>query len=350
MKNPKRILVVRDDRLGDVILATPVFRALKETFPSCYVAVLAKPHTSKILEGNPYIDEIIIDDRDNIHSGFKGFLRLAFKIRKKRFDTALILWPTRRNVKLMFFGGVRRKINFGRKLYQLLFCDGIYMRERNYVHEPEVENNLDVARIIGADTKNKELVIVLNDKEKKWADEFFKSHEIKESDFVVIMHPGTGGTVSNCSAKQYADLCNEMKNKYNVKIILTIGDKEKDIIREMGKYLNIKDIIIFDSMDLRQLSALISKSKLFISCSTGPMHIASAFKIPVICFFPPLSGNNSKRWGPWMTSHIIIQAPVDLICDSCKKEACRFYNCMDLIDMSDVSKKAGDFINSKIDL
>ncbi|MDD5085643.1 MAG: hypothetical protein PHE61_06345, partial [Candidatus Omnitrophica bacterium] len=61
--NIKRILITRLDRIGDVILSTPVFEAAKKKFPGCYLACLVQPHAEEIVRGNPYIDEVILDDK-----------------------------------------------------------------------------------------------------------------------------------------------------------------------------------------------------------------------------------------------------------------------------------------------
>lgn len=219
------------------------------------------------------------------------------------------------------------------------------MREREYLRSPEVENNLDVARLIGADTKNKELVIILNDSEKKWAEEYLRSQGLKSNELLIAIHPGTGGTAIHFSSKWFIELCRQIIKKNNIKLMITLGPNENELMKEIMEHLKNDRIILVNNVDLRQLFALISKSNLFLSCSTGPMHIAAAFKVPVISFFAPVLGNNPERWGPWMTKHEIMKPNIGISCDNCRLNECQYYNCLDLIKAEEVIEKIGSYLN-----
>ena len=77
LKELHRILVIRTDRIGDVVLTTPVFKALRKAYPNAFISVLVSPLTQDLVKGNPYVDEVMIDDRKGINHGFLGALRLA---------------------------------------------------------------------------------------------------------------------------------------------------------------------------------------------------------------------------------------------------------------------------------
>jgi len=99
-----------------------------------------------------------------------------------------------------------------------------------------------------------------------------------------------------------------------------------------------------------QLAAVISKCCLFISNSTGPLHIAAALKIPTISFYSPVFVHSSKRWGPFQGNNLVLTP--DIECPSywkCRGEKCRFYNCMDFSrDFGAVMKKITDFTETII--
>src|SRR3989338_5470570 len=99
----KRILIVRTDRIGDVLLSTPVIKAMRDAFPQSYIAMMVSPAAKEILEGNPYLNEIIVLDKKLKDRGFLGSLRFISLLRKKKFDLALMLHGTKRVHILMFF-------------------------------------------------------------------------------------------------------------------------------------------------------------------------------------------------------------------------------------------------------
>ena len=79
-ENPKtfqNILIVRTDRIGDVVLTTPAIKALRQAYPAARISILVTPATYDLVNGNPYLDEILVDDRQGRHKGLFGFLRLV---------------------------------------------------------------------------------------------------------------------------------------------------------------------------------------------------------------------------------------------------------------------------------
>ena len=106
------ILIVRTDRIGDVVLTTPVFKALRKVYPAARIAVLVKPATVDLVKGNPYIDEVIVDDPLGVNRGIIGALRLARAIRRHHFDTAFIFHTKRRYNVACFLAGVSQRIGY----------------------------------------------------------------------------------------------------------------------------------------------------------------------------------------------------------------------------------------------
>ena len=99
MKNSKKfsnILIIRTDRIGDVVLTTPAIKAIYRSYPGSRICVLVTPATFDLVNGNPYVDEILVDDRQGRHKNLFGFLRLTREIRLKRFDLAVIYHTKRR--------------------------------------------------------------------------------------------------------------------------------------------------------------------------------------------------------------------------------------------------------------
>ena len=145
----KKILVTRTDRIGDVVLSTPVFKSLKNSFPSVSISVLVRPYTKDIVTNNPNIDEVIIYDPEGEHKTISGLLKLAKEIEKRNFDTALILFLDFKVGLLTYLSKIPRRIGPGTKLAQIFLTDRI-KQHRSKVDKHETDYNLELAEILGA--------------------------------------------------------------------------------------------------------------------------------------------------------------------------------------------------------
>ena len=111
----RRILVVRTDRVGDVVMVTPVIRELRKAFPDAYIATLTQPHTANILLNNPHLNRIITDDLSK-----ETFWKIVKELRKEKFTHGLLLLPTERAAWQMFWGGIKTRVGVGHKIYEVL--------------------------------------------------------------------------------------------------------------------------------------------------------------------------------------------------------------------------------------
>ena len=93
-----RILIVRTDRIGDVLLSTPVIKAVREAYPNAYIAMMVSPYARDIVEGNPNLSEVIVYDKAGAEKSWWGSAKFSLALRKKHFDLAIILHPTNPNV------------------------------------------------------------------------------------------------------------------------------------------------------------------------------------------------------------------------------------------------------------
>src|SRR3954467_425343 len=100
-----RVLVVRPDRLGDVILSTPVFTVIKANYPDCHLAVMVKSGVETLLSGLPSVDEVLLYEPEGRHSGIRGFFQLYRDIKAKKFRIAVVLQTNFRISLAVFFAG-----------------------------------------------------------------------------------------------------------------------------------------------------------------------------------------------------------------------------------------------------
>ncbi len=169
MAEPRRILIVRTDRIGDVVLATPLIRALRRSFPDAYLAALVRPYTRDVLLHNPHLNDLLVDDPERDHAGRTGFWKQVRMLRSQRFDTALLLLPTERLAWMLFLAGIRRRIGVGTRLYQVLTFMRTVSRHKYVPLRHEADYCLDLGRAIGATDDGLRAEVFVTEEERKRA-------------------------------------------------------------------------------------------------------------------------------------------------------------------------------------
>ncbi len=271
---PHRILIIRTDRIGDVILTTPALKALRQTFAHAHLAVMVSPSTYDIVNGNPYIDDIIIDDRQGKNKGFIGFLNLCRSIRSRDFDTAIILHTKWRYNLACFLAGVPLRVGFkNNKGGNLLTKPLKDTRPQGIKHEAQY--CLDVVNVIGASSAGLSLFVPSQVQADQWAREWLKEN-VPEGFSLIAIHPGSSDLSRCWSVSNYAKLIDQLNNRYLVKVVLVGAENNRHIVNQIQGELKHPVIDLVGKTALTQTIALIRRTKLLISCDSGPIHIAAA--------------------------------------------------------------------------
>lgn len=332
-----RVLVVRNDRIGDLILATPVISTLRANYQDAYIGILVSKYAEDVVKNNPEINKVITDEFISDKKSIKNFLKLFRIIRTENFDTAIILFPSFLICLLIFLTGIKRRISHGSKWYVYLFCNEILLQHRSRVEKHEAEYNLALAKRVGnINILIKETKIFLNSKSTNKV----KNQLIEKgvhSNFI-IMHCGSGGSARNWSVSSYARLADMITERLKIRTIFTGRENDYKMIKEIENQMRNKPEKILNTKKISELCALISIASLFIGPSTGPLHIASALKVPLVGIYSPVRVQSKKRWGPYNAEKAVIFSP-DVACPArfrCIYDKCKYYDCMDLIKVEDV--------------
>ena len=326
--------MVRTDRIGDVILTLPVVAVLKERFPFSRVDMLVRPSTSELVADYPHVDEIVIDDERGIHRGLRGFFRLGRLLGNQEYDTAILVRPTFRLALLLLWTGIPTRIGTGYRWYQFLFNRKIYEHRRQALRH-EAEYNLNLLRPLGIEGTDLRLDISVPSHVLEKAEERLRHCGVMKNDPLVILHPGSGGSARDWPLPKFAQLGDTLMKELEAKVILTGSRDEVELVAEVKNRMTLKPLMEIHDLDLKELAALIQRVDVFVSNSTGPMHIAAAVGTPVVALFPPLVPCSPRRWGPVGPQHAVLQPKVPP-CTTCCEDACQFFDCMEGIEVDEV--------------
>ena len=302
---------------------TPLVRSLRRTFPSAHIAALVRPFTKSVLENNPHLDEILLDDPHGEHHGTRGFWRQAGSLRRGRFDTALLLLSTKRLTWILFFAGIRRRISVGLIPYQVLTFTETVSRDNYTLPRHEADYCLDLGRRIGVDDNDLSTEVFLLDDERADARRLLERTGIVfdnsgHRDTLIGLHPGHGGSSPNWHVERYAELAERLlRARRDVRIVVTGGPDEARLAEHFERIGSDRIVMLIGDRPLRQLMAVISHLDVLVSSSTGPMHIAAALKVPTVSLFCPLGSCAPTLWGPQGNRSKIVLPPDDFCQTRC---------------------------------
>ncbi|MEO8664283.1 MAG: glycosyltransferase family 9 protein [Ignavibacteria bacterium] len=320
-----RILIVRTDRVGDVVMITPMIREIRKTFPDSFIATLTTPNTQDILINNPHLDLRIKDDLKK-----ETFWKVTNEIGKYKFTNGLLVMPTERAAYQMYFGKIKNRIGVGKKLYEMLTFMKSVSRNKYVPLRHEADYSMDLARRIGVKTNDLTPEIFLTNEEKDFGKNTLESKGVKESDHKIIVHTGSGNSSRNWSEEKYLQLIQKILEKNTLTKIIITAKEMSEAFKQKIHSLNSNSVIFVNENinRLRDLICIISNADLLLASSTGPLHIASALNVKTIGLFCHRRMNCTKHWGALGEKAINLEVSeeyCDLNC-SADKEFCNFEN------------------------
>jgi len=302
MKTPKifqNILIVRTDRIGDVVLTTPAIKALRHEYPAARISILVTPQTLDLVRGNPYLDEILVDDRTGHNKDLFGFLRLARQIRLKQFDLAIILHTKRRYNLACYTAGVPCRLGYKNNKFGSLLTHPL-KDVRHLGKKHEAEYCMDVLKAIGIEGSDLDILVPLQKEAEDWAAHWMQENNLRPNE-VIVIHPGASDPAKCWSVVNFALLMDRLVERYTLKIVLIGAPSAVPVAaailsqtRRSSQFLDLTG-----KTSLAQMVSVLRHSRLLISNDSGPVHVAAGVGISVISLFlRDQPGINAQRWQP----------------------------------------------------
>ncbi len=327
MRDWRRILLVRTDRIGDVVLTTPAATVLKEHFPKAEIHFLTRAYTAPLVQLHQDVDRIIIYEPEGVHQGFKGHLQLANTLKQGYYDAAFLFYPTFALAWVLFQAAIPIRVGTGFRWYSSLFLNYKHYEHRKTGARHELEYNLQlVRRVVEFPEEPVPFRFRIPDALKDWWQTYRINQELPAE--YAIVHPGSGGSAPNLTFEQYQQVIRSILDSTRLPVFLTGSPNEMTILRELKQHF-ADDLVFLIGVDfnLPQLATIIAEAKMFVSTSTGPLHIAAAFNVPVVGFYCPALPCSPRRWGPYSQQQWAVTPDVTP-CRYCKAEQCPHGNCL----------------------
>jgi ADP-heptose:LPS heptosyltransferase len=330
------ILAIRLSSLGDIIRAVPSLVALKSV--SERLTFLTEDRFRTVTEIYPVADEVLLFPRKELSfSNLTNFLR---ELTKREYEIVLDLHGIFKSSLLTFLSKGQRKIGFD-KNHSKEFAHLFYNEKVSSKGELTIsrfERYEMALKHIGLEVeKNKFFKPTIGDEAEKFAKKFLQENNLEENNFALIF-PGTSKKqkFKRCPLNNFIELAKKIENDLCLTPLFCLGPEESEYKE------SIKDnFILLESPNLLETSAIILKSKIFIGCDTGLMHLSAISGIKTIAIMGATNPLINEPWGE--RSRVVFKEGIS---KECKGEMCNHNDCMGKIKVDEVFKKVENLLNA----
>jgi ADP-heptose:LPS heptosyltransferase len=296
-----RVLVVRNDRLGDFLLAWPAFALLKASAPATRVVALVPAYTGPLAALCPWIDDTLLDPAPG--GGIGSVPELAREFRAWRLDAMIALFSTARVGAAAWWARVPRRLGPATKVAQL-FLNRRVLQRRSRSVKPEYEYNLDLVRAylgeLGVEPRPVPPPFLAFPPEEVAGarTDFCRREGLDPATALVLVHPGSGGSAPGLGPFALARFAAGLRSARGHAIVVTAGPEERAVAEQVaGAVGEAAPVRVYHSTSgLPAFARFVAAADVFVSNSTGPLHLAGAMDRPTVAFYPRTPVMSGVRW------------------------------------------------------
>lgn len=323
----RKILVMRYRFIGDTVLTVPFLRNLRQAYPTAQIDLMLEPFSGQVIEGCPYVDNIIPFEFRTIHtyssrserSRLSGYLHYRRLIASSEYDAVFVLKRSLSSALLVWAARVPRRIGFTTEGRGLLLTDPVPYRQDQH----EVQNFLDCLRAVQIPVTSTELELWPSQEGEQKAADLITQAGWKPEDLKIIIHAAASLPAKQWPLDRFAAVMKTLRERYSARFVYTGAQGDSAL------YEKIEQLGPFDGLNLcgrttvRENVSVYRTADLFFGVDSGPMHMAAAAGIPVVALFGP---TDERKWGPWGEGHTVVTKRLE--CRPCKPHKCRDNQCM----------------------
>ncbi|HEX9156017.1 MAG TPA: lipopolysaccharide heptosyltransferase II [Nitrospira sp.] len=338
----KQIVVRGPNWLGDAVMCEPALRGLRRIAPEARISLMVKPAVAELFKVHPAIDQLLVYDDKGRHAGWSGKWTLARELRRARFDLAVLFQNAFEAALLAFAAGVPRRYGYATDGRSVFLTEPVAVPDRNApVHQVEYYWNLLKPMGLTGDPSVPELCLARDETQAMAVR--LEQAGVGENDTVIGLNPGsTYGGAKRWLPERFAEvtnrLCQTLAQSQGKRVsAMILGAKgEEQLGREIARRLSLPSVVLSGATTIRELMAAIKRCAVLLTNDTGPMHIASALRVPVVAIFGPTDWRTTSPYG---TEQAIVRQPVE--CAPCLLRECPIdHRCMTRVSSDQVYEAA----------
>jgi len=293
------IAVIKLRYIGDTLLMTPVFDALRDAFPHASLAAVVNRGTEPVLVNNPSVDEIITVDRSSSYLKYIGDLRL---IHQKRYDLVIDLTGADRSAFIAYWSGASVRMGYrGRGMVRnRIFYNVLVDANEGGLHK--VDHHLAMIEAMGFPVKDRSPRLFLTRAETAMTAGLLEENGLSEDQLFIVLHPGARRWYKSWPPEYFSRLGDRLARELRVPVVLAGGVQDVETVQAIEREMSSSCINLAGRLNLRGLAGLLKSAAVCVVNDSSPMHMASAVGTPTIALF---GLTDPKLWAPRGPNHLV---------------------------------------------
>jgi heptosyltransferase-2 len=339
-----KIVVFLPNWVGDVVMATPALRAIRQHFANAYLIGLLKPYVAGVLDGLTWLDRLIFRDTQGPWS--RRMPVVIGELRHEKADLAILFTNSFRSGLMAYLGGCRRRVGYARDGRAGLLTDRLEpVRDSagNLAPSPVIEAYNRLAVHVGCPQPGNQMELATTYRNERAADAIWREKCLAAYPEVICLNPGAAfGSAKHWPVDYFANLAQLLVDRRRSGVLVLCGPGEQEaaneIVRRTGR--TAVHSLTDQPLSIGLTKACVRRSDLLITTDSGPRHFAAAFARPVLTLFGPTHIAWTETYHP---QAIHLQKKVD--CGPCQLRACPLdHRCMKLLTPGEVFSAAQELL------
>lgn len=302
-----RILILKLSAIGDCVLASPVSALLRQVFPQAHIAWVVQERCREVVEGNPFLNEVIIWRQGHL---LRSLLDVTRAIRARQFDVVLDLQGILKSSLLLRLSNVPTRLTSERSRTLARWAatqlmpeplEGLHPLER-YLHRAKMMCEV-VSGQWSVVNGQWSMVMPVTEEDRRFAELFLREAGVTGNDVLIGFNPGASRESKRWDAAKFAQIIEEVVERHHMKALVFGGPSDVEPCEKVLSLTRSPLISAVGKTTLKQFAALAARCRAFVTCDTGPMHIAAAMHVPVIAIYRPAA---PKRITPYGERHVVL--------------------------------------------
>ncbi|MDH7559126.1 MAG: glycosyltransferase family 9 protein [bacterium] len=323
-KEHRSILVSRLRFLGDVVLTTPLLRALRRAFPQAGIAYLAESPYIEVLVNHPDVDTLLPLHRQS-RSAQLSTLR---QLRRAHFDLTIDLFGNARSALLLWLTGARQRVGFDYRGRRLLYTTVV---RRDARPKSAIEFHLETLRPLGVAPAGLETHLATSPDEDAWAVNYLHEKGVGAHERLAVVHAGASWPAKRWFAERFGELARRMGTELGTRVLLTTGPGEEELVARVAQVA--PEAVVLEVLPIRRVMAVVKRCQVLVANDCGILHLGPALGTPTIGIFGP---GEPEIWFPYSPAagHYAVHQELD--CSRCQRDFCEELRCMAAIQVDEV--------------
>ncbi len=311
-KHVRKILVVKLRSIGDTVLTTPSLIALRDFLPDAQIDILLEDWVAPVLDGFESVDNVL-----RVSKNHKERLRVAQKIRKEKYDVALNLHGGTTATFFVRASGAKHRVGYSSYQFSFLYnhrlASAADFWKKEVTHS--AEQQMALLGFVGVPVSEKQKTrLSVTETSLESLNEKINGDPLKSK--IALIHPVAAFDTKQWATEKFAEVADHLARK-GFKIFAVATKTERDVLESLVRFTKAP-VIIFDDLTLPEITALASKSTLFVGNDSGIAHIAAAVGTPSVVVF---GSSNRNHWSPWT------DARNEMVFEEFQCQPCAGYTC-----------------------